>query len=223
MGERYYEDSIRQLVDSAQIGVVGDWASGLAVSVRMVREPDNPHDSNAVALYAERGLSWCKIGYIRADVAPVWGFLVQRMAEEGLAAICLGNIYRDHRGGFQGVLHVPGPEDSLPFNSFPNDALRLAAERQATVMGSRHFSESVSKLETGGYWATLHRGIMPSGKFKGAPTLDIRIDGEQMGHLSHAQGSRYLRVLRLGQVVVSEAFVSHGAANPVSVFMPKIN
>lgn len=62
-GESFYQDALRELRDALDVLE----RVGHGFIARLIPEPTNPHDSNAVAVAFGPGER--KIGYVRADVA----------------------------------------------------------------------------------------------------------------------------------------------------------
>jgi hypothetical protein len=73
---------------------------------RLVCEPTNPHDSEAVAVYCAEQ----HIGYVSAKIAPRYGEAVRRISSAGAELWVHGAI----EGGDRGLLariDCPWPED----------------------------------------------------------------------------------------------------------------
>lgn len=72
VGESHYQPALRRLRNSRHMATDNDF------SANIVTEPDNPHDSNACAIYIES----LKVGYLPRDAATEF---VRQMAEVGLS------------------------------------------------------------------------------------------------------------------------------------------
>ena len=65
-GESNYQDAIRECVGAADLEQTADDACHCEFRVRMAREPDNPHDVNAVAVTSASGRT---LGYLAREIA----------------------------------------------------------------------------------------------------------------------------------------------------------
>jgi hypothetical protein len=76
---------------------------------RLTREPTNPHDPNAVAVYCGTE----HIGYISAKIARRYGEAVERVEADGSELWVHGAITRGGRGtaGLIASIDCPWPED----------------------------------------------------------------------------------------------------------------
>ena len=81
-------------------------------AVDLVREPDNPHDPSAVAVFSDRGV---RIGYLGADRCGWIGSKIDRGYDVRAA---IGRIMRAGQAGYLGVLlrvnlqgEEPGPSE----------------------------------------------------------------------------------------------------------------
>jgi hypothetical protein len=78
----------------------------------LVPEPDNPYDSNAIAVYSEVG----QLGYLPRDVAPEFGSVFEAIEREGCrAGVCTGVLTGGTRGkpSYGVVLRLSGPQACL--------------------------------------------------------------------------------------------------------------
>jgi hypothetical protein len=76
VGESFYrKDIIKYLNSLPRLR----WPSGRCVEVfRLVAEPDNPHDANAVRVDTQAGVT---VGYLPREIAPEWSAFVQRQSD----------------------------------------------------------------------------------------------------------------------------------------------
>lgn len=83
VGESHRQDALR---DAARGRVVapGDLDAAIPVTARLVPEPRNPHDSNAVRVDVDAR----PVGYLPRDVAPEWQPDLLRLAADGCVAEC---------------------------------------------------------------------------------------------------------------------------------------
>ena len=95
-GESHYQEAIRECVAGASAEISSDDACSCEFSVRLVREPENPHDANAVAV---RSLGDRTLGYLPRAVAPEYALVLDRL--HGFAVVeCSARAYgrRDRSG-----------------------------------------------------------------------------------------------------------------------------
>lgn len=116
-GEFYENEDGTSRQEELALCQPGDW-------LQLVREPDNPHDSLAVAIITTRGV---RVGYLRRDRA-MWigskidrGYdvraIVERIKGARLAGSTLGLVMR---------LNMDGEEPELPLEEAPHLAWRAA-------------------------------------------------------------------------------------------------
>lgn len=73
VGESFYRDDIIRYLNTLPRL---QWKRGRCVEVfRLVAETDNAHDSNAVRVDTQTGMT---VGYLARDVAPEWSAFIQR-------------------------------------------------------------------------------------------------------------------------------------------------
>jgi hypothetical protein len=107
VAESYYQDAIKNAV----IKLLRDGEIYETTAVLM-REPDNKHDSNAVAVYLE---SSGKVGHLSRDNAIAYQPLLQRLAKKKMVGSCRavvvgGTIDKPNWGVF---LDLADPENAL--------------------------------------------------------------------------------------------------------------
>lgn len=98
----------------------GDWLD-------LVREPNNPHDPQAVAIFSERGI---RVGYLRRQYASVWGSkidrgmtiaaIVERVKGASLPGSPLGLVMRVNADGDEPEL----PDDQPCLGGWSNSVAR---------------------------------------------------------------------------------------------------
>ncbi len=78
VGESFHADEIRKLIDAAGplVKQYGEWRK-LGVQFYLVPEPENPHDSNAIAVWTGSEESFSrrtaiKVGHIDRETASIW-------------------------------------------------------------------------------------------------------------------------------------------------------
>lgn len=227
VGEHYHRREISTFVGKRRLATVGDWDAGLKTTAYLHRDPKNRHDRNAVRVLLPHGDSTVLAGYLPADVAPAWQPLLKRLEAAGRVAECSAALYRDRRDdGYQLVLRLSPPGEAEFANTEPDGAVFLPAERQCAVVGEKEHQDVLTPYgqRLGNIWVTLHPTVVDRGKYAGAPTIEVRVDGATVGQLTAAQGARYAELLTYGPVVAAEARVFEGANYlEVQVMLPKVD
>jgi|GEM_PF-1728665 len=223
VGEYYRRKEIRALVGKGtRIGQVGDWDNGLPIEVELVPEPHNRHDRNAVALLGVLGSRREVVGYLAREIAPRWQPQLLTLAKERQTAFCPAMVYRDNHGGFQVVLRLAEPENAFLWNAVPSGAVAVGAEQMATLIGVHRHQEVLATIPDIFVWATLSPGKVWAGKYAGASTIDVAIDGKIVGQLNASQGARYSPVLNAGSLVACEAWTFQGKKNRgMRIWLPR--
>jgi HIRAN domain-containing protein len=93
-GESHYQEAIRECVAGTDLEATADDACSCELSVRLVREPENAYDANAVAV---RSLKDQTLGYLPRGVARECASVLDRMT--GLAIVeCSARAYGRRQG-----------------------------------------------------------------------------------------------------------------------------
>lgn len=102
VGESYRQPALSWTARSARLEKDEEGEDRLCFQAFLVRERDNPHDPNAVAIFSPHGL----IGY--APRGSAWAELLDLLAERGYdGATCRANLTGGTRGKSWGaVLHA---------------------------------------------------------------------------------------------------------------------
>jgi RNA polymerase-binding transcription factor DksA len=84
-GTHYHVDELVRIFPDA-----GDEPITTDAVAELVREPNNPHDPNAVAVLIQRRL----VGYIPAELAPAWSRYLAALETRGLRARAAAAVWR---------------------------------------------------------------------------------------------------------------------------------
>jgi hypothetical protein len=197
VGESHYAAAIRALFPAGVTAAGTD----LKITVRLLPEPLNKHDRNAVGVWSgER-----RIGHLsRADAArysPVLSVLVARGRVPQVQARVWAADSRD-RGGFVGSvqLELAEPHLLVPANRPPGDPHRMLPPGAAIqVTGEdKHLDTLVPWLRPEGEcWvhATLHELVEKSARSERS-VVEVRIDGARIGQLSPRMSGDLLAAVR---------------------------
>jgi hypothetical protein len=108
VGESFYQERLSGAAGPKRPGGVE-----LRTRFALVREPENPHDQNAIAVELEDGGT---VGYLSRDDAVAYGPLLAQCAARGRPAVTEGVILGGDAGrdtAFGVWLHLRGPAESL--------------------------------------------------------------------------------------------------------------
>lgn len=217
VGEAAYESAFKSLLADYGRKLVAnsyDWIDLPGARASLVREPDNPYDPNAIAVWIdERRL----VGYLPRDVAIQYADRLDRLARGDFlrveANVRIGPGWDDGpavRGSVR-VL-IPAPEGVEAFNDLPEEPhVVLPPGRALQVIGEEHHMDVLAKFSLGSVErhvaATLH--VVTERKTERSQPVDlveVRLDGERVGTMTKAASE---------QVRDLVAFVSDKGKTPV--------
>lgn len=156
VGEASYQEALNALCGGKR-----ENGSNRPCEATLVREPTNPYDSNAIAIYIEGR----HVGYLDRVMAPTYGPLMTRLAEEGACARCNAHINGgwDRGGGDTGnfgvildladprFAHPNDPPPPVPAASKPTPAgIHTGTSRGTSNSGlvrKRHYTEWVDTVK----------------------------------------------------------------------------
>lgn len=212
VGEAYRTDGIRTLFPSRRLSGGYD----LDVTARLVPEPHNPHDPNAVAVVVQRVL----VGYLARDEAAKYQRLLIEMNRAGLDAIvpCTIHGYEyeerdyDRRGRelvsvtFEAQARIVLDEwyRCRPVNPPPQNSALLPVGAALQVQKEENHQDVLQRYRNvhGECWAyaTLH--VIGQGTAK-APkeAIEVRIDGARVGQLTAATSAHFVPTVRALEAV----------------------
>lgn len=160
-------------------------------TAELVPEPDNPHDSSAVAVRVH-GYT---VGYISADLAPVLHQFVAGIVKRGLVPVVDTRIWAVTRNTRRGLelksairIALPSPGDVFPQNDPPSRPYTIAPRgRKVQVTGEDqhvpHLSGYLSPHGATDLLFTLERtDVETRNGIKSVAT--VLLDGEPIGALS---------------------------------------
>lgn len=93
-GESHHQDAIAGCVAGAELDVTSDDACSCEFSVRLVREPDNAYDANAIAVRSPAGET---LGYLSREDAREYAPVLDRIADRATVE-CAGRAYGRREG-----------------------------------------------------------------------------------------------------------------------------
>ena len=111
-GESHYQEAIRDCVGNLDVGLTADHARSSEFDVRLVREPDNGYDSNAVSV---RSMTERTLGYLARPTAEEYAPILDGIGERAVVQ-CRARAYGRRAGStghwnFGIWLDLPGATD----------------------------------------------------------------------------------------------------------------
>jgi HIRAN domain len=142
VGESHYQDALRRAKNDAPI-VVGEAPTAAFI---LAREPDNPHDANAIAVLTEGGEV---VGYLGRDDALQLQPTAFEHEQRGEVLACSGKLVgEDLIGVWLNLPHLNErrPEPARPVESLPEydgvDVCRDVSNVGALIEGRKPYSRS---------------------------------------------------------------------------------
>jgi hypothetical protein len=183
------------------------------VQACLSREPRNKYDKNAVRI----SLDGETVGYIARDVAPRMQERLRWIESQGLVATCHARVFGGSRAKphYGIVVHC-----SEALNGYANERpaeplVMLPGNWITTVTGEEHHQDVLEAHapkrpdEAAYIYATLGWCDVVKGKYKGTQAIEVRVDGQRVGQLTHAMTERYEPdmepLLRDGRVTIGAA------------------
>ncbi|WP_341266927.1 HIRAN domain-containing protein [Gordonia malaquae] len=182
----------------------------LRTDVELVPEPDNEHDPNAIAVHVDG----TPVGYVPAEVAPLWVRTIRRISDSDCTAITSGRIYLYERDDWSDwsasrptkktsirfdILLPENPDDAIPLNDppeMPHTMLPKGGIVQVTKEAD-YFDTLFEHVPESGYgllYATLHRGVVTTARSSRA-VVAVHIDGAKIGELTPAMSAKFLPMI----------------------------
>lgn len=200
VGESFHSREIRALMRG-----VGNNAEEVTVPVRLIREPTNRHDPNAIAVHSRTGA----LGHLSRDDAARYAAPLDRLRAEGLVAATTARVWSAERNDFytgkkQFVgsvrIDLPEPHMLMPVNAAPTAPhVVLPSGSAIQVLGEEEHMGSLGPFlnDQGECWvhATLDEVTEP-GPRSNRTTVIVLIEGNSVGHLGPKLSSDMLPAVR---------------------------
>lgn len=192
-GEFYRLDNIARLFHGIRVDTPD--GAELHHPARLVPDPGNPYDPNAVAVFVE-GLH---VGYVERADAASYHHPIAEATRQGHAVTVSSRQWARSRGprdlAARVTLMLPAPHAFLPVNRLPPTAQLLAQGSTVQVTGEQgHMDVLWPLLERHGrevpLIATMHcvEQVRPRSTVK---QVEVRVDGQSVGTLSPTQSKNY--------------------------------
>lgn len=218
VGESFYQEALHLVADGKAFEV--DISSHLPVQTALIPEPENPYDDNAVRVDIVRGNKTLKVGYLARDLAIKYQPKLLGLRRAGEFGVCAGRITGGgwkyygiylHLAPASELLSAPSADSShlrqsistsrnSPFAFVDGSTIRLVADWSCTVTGEEAHQDTLSRYESRDgnpkiISATLHYCDVQKGKYEGGHAIEVQIDGQRVGQLTHAMTQRYTGII----------------------------
>lgn len=201
VGESFHEADFKRL--AAEYGHKSVPESGIELTearAAIVRDPDNPYDANAVAVWIDGRYH---VGHLPRDLASQYSVRLDGL-DRGTylqvpARVWVGQSYDwDERTGAEvrGIrgtvtVRLPEPEGIVPYNDLPDDPYAvLPWGRSVQITGEEQHMDALRTFALGSaprhVAATLHVIEEPRRTGDPARVIEVRLDGERVGVMSKA-------------------------------------
>lgn len=142
----YYDAEILQVFEELQLDREKIWNG----EARLVPEPDNPYQPNAIAVYVDE----FKIGRLTAEQsADYWNSICRVVASgyDAIATLQLSAVLRRNQDGenyieSQGYLALSAPGSLFPLNQAPKQATLLPQGPSMKVLDEKNYSEYLHSI-----------------------------------------------------------------------------
>lgn len=222
VGESHYEASFKQLL--REYGITRVPADGVELDgarAALVHEPDNPYDSNAVAVWID---GRHQVGHLAKGEAARYVSKLDALGDgaylEAPARVWIG---KDYDGVLYGsaTVRVPEPDGIVPFNDLPEDPFTVLPGGSAIqVQGEEDHMDVLTRFGLGTtprhVAATLH--VIESQKTPRSAVqmlVEVRLGGERVGVLTKGMSEQVrdlvTHVAGKGRVPVARAIVKGSA------------
>ena len=239
VGESHYQTALWSAVQGRPAGEGFD--EHLPVTAVLVPEPTNPYDPNAVRVDVRSNGSSEIVGYLARAVAAAYQPVLLALGANRYGT-CAARITGGGEKYYGIYLHLAGPEVLLFANQSKCESTGhaessgvaiLSPEVQCTVTGEEHHqdhllpfapcnpNEATRVLVTFGYCQIVN------GKYRGERAIEVRLDGERVGQLTHAMTQRYASYVNAvactGRIPAAEAVVMSGSRGAqIELRMPSV-
>lgn len=214
-GEAQYQDTLKH---ASRGGDSYDTPDGFVVAVRLVPEPTNPYDSNAVRVDIESAEQNWPVGYLTREDAPAYHQVLTQKIPAGYVATCPGRIWGGGERRYGIWLDLASADLLVCEGSYPPGSRLLLAHKTVTVTGEEQHQEFLSLALAGRprvrVYATLAPMVIDKGTHAGKAGLQVLIGGQVVGMLTKAMSDRYGvlvdGMLARGEVPVCESVIRLG-------------
>lgn len=227
VGESHYQPALHLASGGA---IVERFDQGVRVTCALVPELNNPYDNNAVRVDCLTPHGAVTVGHIDRQNAPAYQYpLLSRLPRDGTtAAICRGMIMGGGAKRYGIWLSLADPTSMIMSSQPPAGHELLSPDVTVAVTGEQNYAEALRVIHGGEngtvrHYATLRPAQISTGTRAGEATLEVRIGGEVVGHLTALMGQRYLPLMHPDIPMCCEASITPGEKRyEVTLHLPKM-
>lgn len=195
-GETHYQPALRAVCGGRVAQMTGDnWESAIRVRARLIPEPANKYDRNAVVVQVDGRT----VGYLPRSIAGDFQPPLLRLAEVGRVATCEGRIVGGGNRYYGIFLKLCAPATVDFQRQLPPEVDLVFGTATVTVTGEENHQDVLAAHPQAGTpdrrMVTLHSSTMPKGKHRGDYTIEVRMNRARVGCLTAAMGQRYRDVV----------------------------
>jgi len=148
VGESHYQEALRATSRICSVGLDGN----SSFTAALVPEPENPYDSNAIAVYSAEG----KLGYLSRESALDYGRLFAELIRRGYhggaceASLTGGTVDKPSFGVVLRLAHAESCLEELCGEDPESDAVDAISELRASGSGlvrGRHYTSYVEEVK----------------------------------------------------------------------------
>ena len=218
VGEAHYQDAIAEVARNNAAPDPDRPGTSVAATAVLVPESTDRYDDHAVRVDLLRGDgSAVTAGYLRNDHAATYQPLLLQLAERGEVGSCPARILGERHLSVH--LHLGDARLLLLDHEALGTAPTLPAEQQVGITEEEAHQHVLHRVVNGRtpvhVIAELRDCRIAKGTHTGEPTLEVLLEGERIGQLSHAMGLRYCDVAqdwraRTGRALCEAIIVNEG-------------
>lgn len=226
VGESFHEAAFKAIAASYGHTSVPDYGIEIAEArAALVRDPDNPYDADAIAVWID---AHHLVGHLPRNVAAQYAQRLERLDHatylEVPARIWIGQHYAwddDSPAGSTRVrgsvtVQMPAPDGIMPFNDLPDEPyILLPWGRPVQITGEEHHMDVLRTFVLGSdprhVAATLH--VIEESRRTGDPArvIEVRLDGQRVGVMSKTLSDQIIDLITYvaskGRLPVARALI----------------
>ncbi|GGB69535.1 hypothetical protein GCM10011314_06030 [Knoellia flava] len=199
VGESHYENAFRALLDKNKPPWGDYWAEMDDLPAAIVADPDNPHDSSAVAVWVQEEL----VGFLPREAAALYHPALADLAERGehlrVGARVLVHLDDGAVSG-SATVTLPPPEGVQSYNEPPDEphqvmphgsAMQVTCEEQHMDVLGAYVSDRERHVAV-----TLHAiDVQKTPRSSPYRAVEVRLDGQRVGELTKGMSEKMLDVV----------------------------
>lgn len=167
----------------------------------LVREPLNPHDPNAIAVFIDS----MHVGYLSKERAAWWSKSLDNIEQRGYHLVVTATLSSSgiHSNSLNGHIRLPDPAWVFPSNDYPQQGETVLLDRGAKVQVTQehdHMDVLTPFLPAEATPLALTAHIIKDIRARSAANaVEIQLNGERVGIMSAAQTAKYWELVKYFQ------------------------